>query len=126
LKASKTRLCPANPIIMETLRQQKVARLFQKELSQLFQKEGGLYAPGGMITVTVVRVSPDLGTARVYLSVFPSAHGQAVLENIRHATRHIRYQLGQSVRHQIRVVPELSFHIDDSLDYAERIDDLLK
>jgi ribosome-binding factor A len=111
---------------MESLRQQKVARLFQKELGQLFQQEGGLYAPGGLITVTVVRVTPDLGLARVYLSIFPSGQSKTALENIRHDSKHIRFQLGQHVRHQIRVVPELSFHIDDSLDYAERIDHLLK
>ena len=111
---------------MESIRQQKVARLLQKELGQMFQQDSSLYVPGGMITVTVVRVTPDLGLARVYLSIFPSAQGEEALKQIRITTKNIRFQLGKIVRHQLRVIPELDFHIDDSLDYAQHIDDLLK
>jgi ribosome-binding factor A len=81
---------------------------------------------GKMITVTVVRMSPDLSLAKVYLSVFPSENSSKVIDNLQHYVKHIRLELGKKVRHQLRIVPEIAFFIDDSLDYAERIDELLK
>ena len=80
---------------------------------------------GKMITVTVVRISPDLSVAKVYLSIFPSEEPDKFLKNIQHHVKHIRNELGKRVRHQLRIVPELAFFIDDSLDYADHIDDLL-
>ena len=81
---------------------------------------------GVMISVTRVKVSPDLGICTAYLSVFPSEKGEELLENIRKNTSAVRYDLGQRVRNQLRIIPELRFFIDDSLDYIEKIDELLK
>ncbi len=111
---------------METIRQSKVGRLLQKELGQYFQKEGVVLAPGAMITVTTVRMSPDLGSAKVYLSFFPSGKANEAIEEITKTARSIRYNLGKIVRHQLRVIPELFFFLDDSLDYLDNIDELLK
>lgn len=110
---------------METTRQQKISRMLQKELGEIFL----LYArklQGNLITVSSVRVSPDLGIARTYLSIFPSEKANAVIEQVNADTKAIRFDLGKRVRHQLRIVPELYFHIDDSLDYLENIDNLLK
>lgn len=111
---------------MESTRQNKVARLLQKDLSDIIQKLNATIAPGQLITVTVVRISPDLSVARVYVSIFPTIHREETLEKIKKHAWNIRLLLGERVRHQLRIVPELSFFIDDSLDYAERIDNLLK
>ncbi len=110
---------------METKRQNKVARLIQKELSDIFL---GMtrQMQGTLVTVTVVRVSPDLSTARIYLSIFPSGKAEELLEFIRSKTVPIRHDLSQRTRFQLRIVPELSFFLDDSLDYIAHIDELLK
>lgn len=110
---------------MDTTRQSKINRLLQKELSEVFlvQAKG---MPGVMISVTQVRVSPDLGIARAYLSIFPTEKGTELLKNIQENTRDIRYELAGRVRFQLRKIPELYFHLDDSLDYMENIDALLK
>ena len=110
---------------METTRQNKIARLIQKELSDIFQKE--TRAMGGvLVSVSVVRVSPDLSVARAYLSIFPSTRSQEILGNINAHVKSIRFELGNRVRLQLRIIPELRFFLDDSLDYLERIDELLK
>lgn len=111
---------------METTRQKKVARLIQKEIADIFILSGSVYNPGGLITVTQVRVSPDLSQAKIYLSVFKAEHPDKVLKNVNDATKEIRLKLGNKVRHQLRIVPNLDFYLDDSLDYYERIDNLLK
>ena len=110
---------------METTRQSKIARLLQKELSDIFllQTKG---MPGVLISVSTVRISPDMSVARVYLSVFPSDKAEEILKNINDNTKSIRYELGTRVRHQLRIIPELKFFVDDSLDYLEKIDELLK
>lgn len=110
----------------ESTRQQKVARLIQRELATYFQQQTNSLFNGRMVTVTVVRISPDLSVARVYFSVFPSSAAKEVLEIINQNNKNIRFHLGQVIRHQVRIIPELSFFIDDSLDYYERIDNLLK
>ena len=79
-----------------------------------------------MVSVTRVKISPDLSICTAYLSIFPSERGDELLKNIQQNTSTIRYDLGQRVRNQLRIIPELRFFIDDSLDYLERIDDLLK
>ncbi len=110
---------------MESTRQQKISRMLQKEMGEIFL----LYARqlhGTLITVTNVRVSPDLGIAHTHLSVFPSDKASEVLVKVQNDTKAIRFDLGKRVRHQLRIVPELFFHIDDSLDYLENIDNLLK
>ena len=81
---------------------------------------------GVMVSVTRVRVSPDLSICTAYLSIFPSDKGEEMLKNIIANDKAIRYDLGQRVRNQLRVIPELRFFIDDSLDYIEHIDELLK
>ena len=106
---------------MESTRLQKIERLLQKELSDIFQKQTqGMH--GVLVSVSVVRVSPDLSVARAYLSIFPSDKSQELLEAIRSNTKAIRFDLGQRIRLQVRKIPELSFFIDDSLDYIENID----
>ena len=109
---------------METTRQQKISRLIQKELSDIFLLQTK-QMNGILITVSTVRVSPDLGLAKAYLSIFPSEKGKELLENIKTNVKAIRYDLGQRVGKQLRVIPELAFYIDDSLDYLENIDRLL-
>lgn len=110
---------------METTRQNKIARLLQKELSEVFLNETRKM-PGVMVSVSVVRVSPDLSVARAYLSIFPGNKAEEMLKSIQASARQIRYEMAQRVRFQLRKMPELSFFIDDSLDYAQRIDELLK
>lgn len=110
---------------METTRQAKISRLLQKELSEIFRQQTSK-THGVIVSVSNVRVTPDLSLARVYLSVFPSDKGQEILHNINNSTKTIRYELAQKVRFQLRKTPELSFYLDDSLDYIEHIDNLLK
>ena len=109
---------------MEGTRLQKIERLLQKELGDIFQKQTQAMH-GVLVSVSVVRVSPDLSVAKAYLSIFPSAKGEELLKAIRANTKAIRYDLGQRVRLQLRKIPELTFFIDDSLDYIEHIDSLL-
>lgn len=111
---------------MDSTRQLKVARLLQKELATLFQKESRELAAGALITVTTVRISPDMSVAKVYLSIFPVKDANVFLANIKEHVKEIRGKLGAKVKAQLRIVPELVFYIDDSLDYADKIDKLLK
>jgi ribosome-binding factor A len=111
---------------MESTRQQKVSRLLQKELGVYFQQHSREMLPGKMITVTVVRVSPDLSVAKAYLSIFPLDNKEEPLKAIRSHGSAIRYQIGKKVRNQLRIVPEFIYYLDDSLDYIENIDNLLK
>lgn len=112
-------------IIMQETRQNKIARLLQKELSIIFQQQTRMMR-GVMVSVTRVKVSPDLSICTAYLSIFPSEKGEEIIKNITASEKAIRYELGTKVRHQLRIIPELRFFIDDSLDYIERIDELLK
>jgi ribosome-binding factor A len=111
---------------MESTRQKKVSRLIQKELADIFLKKNKEYAPGKLVSITIVRVSPDLSFAKVFLSVFPSVNQDEVVNAIKEHTSKIRFELGQKVRTQLRIVPEIAFFIDDSLDYIDKIDKLLK
>lgn len=110
---------------MQETRQNRIARLLQKELSLIFQQQTRA-THGVMVSVTRTRISPDLSICTAYLSIFPSAKGEEILKNIEASEKTIRYELGTRVRHQLRIIPELRFFIDDSLDYIERIDELLK
>ena len=110
---------------METTRQNKISRLIQKELSEIFLLQTKSMN-GVLVSVSADRISPDMSIARVYLSVFPSERSQEIVKNINDNMKSIRYELGTRVRHQLRIIPELKFFVDDSLDYAERIDELLK
>ncbi len=109
---------------MDTTRQQKISRLVQKELSEIFRRETAK-THGTLVSVSSVRVSPDLSVANVRLSIFPSENAQAIMDNINQNERGIRHQLAQQVRYQLRRCPELKFHIDDSFDYIDHIDQLL-
>ena len=110
---------------MQETRQNKIARLLQKELSVMFQEQTRSLH-GVMVSVTRVKVSPDLSICTAYLSIFPSEKGEELISNITRNEKQIRYELGTRVRYQLRIIPELRFFIDDSLDYIERIDELLK
>ena len=104
---------------METTRQNKISRLLQKELSEIFLLQTKAM-PGVLVSVSAVRISPDMSIARVYLSIFPSEKSEEMVKNINNNMKSIRF------RHQLRIIPELKFFVDDSLDYIEKIDALLK
>ena len=110
---------------MQETRQNRIARLLQKELSLIFQSQTRMMH-GVMVSVTRCRVSPDLGICTAYLSVFPSERADEIVENITRNAATVRYELGTRVRNQLRIIPELRFFVDDSLDYLEHIDELLK
>lgn len=109
---------------MESKRQAKIARYIQKELSEIFRRQTARLG-GVLVTVSQVRVSPDLSVAKAYLSIFPSDKSNEILENIKSQSKTVRYELAQAVKEVLRKCPELQFYLDDSLDYAENIDRLL-
>jgi ribosome-binding factor A len=111
---------------MESIRQQKVSRLLQKELGEMFRAESKNLFGGAFITVTTVRVSPDLGVAKVYLSVLQASDRNKVLENVKSQLFAIKRIVSPKLKSQLRIIPEMTFFIDDSLDYAMRIEELLK
>lgn len=109
---------------MEGKRQAKIERMLQKELSEIFRRQTA--AMGGVIvSVSSVKVSPDLSIAKAYLSIFPSEKGASILENIKKQSKTVRYELAGVVKQVLRKCPELQFYIDDSLDYIDNIDRLL-
>jgi ribosome-binding factor A len=111
---------------MDTTRQNKISRLIQKDMADILQREGKDLFHGVLISVTRVRVTSDLSIARVYLSIFPSDKASNILFEIKHLHAKLRGLLGQKVGKQLRIVPQLDFHLDDSLDYIDNIDRLLK
>lgn len=111
---------------MDSIRQNKVSRLIQRDLSEMFQHECKEYAAGAMLSITTVRVSPDLSYAKIYVSVFPSNLTESVLKSLEDSNKNIRFILGRKVGKQMRIIPELRFFLDDSLDYIDKIDELLK
>ena len=110
---------------METTRQSKVSRLLQRDLGGIFQRESNRLFGGAMITVTKVHVTRDLAIAKVYLSLFATEDKDMLIESVREHSKEIRYKLGQQIGKQVRVIPELKFYHDDSLDYIENIEKLL-
>jgi len=111
---------------MENTRQQKFARLIQKEIAEILQREAKTIVSGSLVTVTEVRVSPDLSVAKIYVSIFPPPARETTFARLREKTFEIRRILGTRIRHQARVVPELIFYLDNTLDEADRIEQLLK
>ena len=112
---------------MKTNRQQKIARIIQRDLAEILRrsvKDGGL--KGVLITVTKVSITIDLAIAKVYLSIFPVAETKKLMEGIVSNQPLIRHELAKRVRHQLRKVPELRFFVDDSLEYIDKIEDSLK
>jgi len=111
---------------MESTRQQKVSKLLMKDLGELFRKEiPESIGSRAMITVTKVSITRDLSLARIYLSIFAAPNKEEVLSTIRKSAKTIRMMLGKKIKNQVRAIPELVFELDDSLDYIERIDELL-
>lgn len=111
---------------METTRQQKIAKQIQKDIADIFAREGAEIVRGTLVTVTTVRVSPDFAYAKIYVSVFPFNRSDAILTALTDKNWFIRRELGRRIRNQLKVVPEIEFFIDDSLEYIENIDNLLK
>ena len=111
---------------MESIRQSKVSRLLQKELAEIFRSESKNLFNGAFITVTQIRVSPDLGHAKVYVSIMLPKETEKVLDQIKSQQFAIKKILISKIKNQFKTMPELAFYIDDSLDYAEKIDKLLK
>ena len=107
---------------MESKRQQKFAGVIQEDLAAIFQREGINYLPNTLITITKVRVTPDLAIARVFLSFFNSTNPQLALQTIKSHGNEIRYKLGARIKDQVRVIPQLEFFIDDTSEYVERMD----
>ena len=110
---------------MDSTRQQKIARLLQRDIAEIVQKEMADATRVSLVTITMVRVSPDLAYAKIYVSVFPFERSNAILEAINEQSWLIRKILGARIRNQLKVVPELEWFIDDSLEYIENIDNLL-
>ncbi|MDR1345665.1 MAG: 30S ribosome-binding factor RbfA [Bacteroidales bacterium] len=110
---------------MDSTRQQKIAKLLQKELADIFMHDRQIFC-NCLITVTKCTVTSDLSIARVYLSIFNAADTSAVIKAVRANTKDIRFRMGQKVKNQLRIVPQLEFFVDDSLDYLENIEKLLK
>ncbi len=111
---------------MDSTRLQKIARLFQRDIAEIIQKELADTVRGSLVTVTTVRVSPDLAYAKVYISIFPFERSEAVLEAIKERGWLVRKLLGARNRNQLKIVPELEFFVDDSLEYIGNIDNLLQ
>lgn len=107
---------------MESKRQQKFAGVIQKDLAEIFQREGMNFLPNIMLTITKVRVTPDLAIARVFLSFFNSNNNTLALNTIKAHSNEIRYKLGNRIKDQVRIVPQLEFFIDDTSEYVERMD----
>ena len=110
---------------MESRRQNKISALIQEEIGTIFQKESKNLFGGAFITVTQTRVAPDLSVAKIYISIL-NKERDVVMKIVKEQTNEIRKRLGNNVRHQLRKIPELIFILDDSLDYAEKIHNLLK
>jgi ribosome-binding factor A len=107
---------------MESKRQQKFAGVIQQDLAAILQREGNNYLPNTMITVTKVRVTPDLAIARVFLSFFNSPNTQLAVQTIKSHANEIRYKLGARIKDQVRIIPQLEFFVDDTNEYVERMD----
>ena len=111
---------------MDSIRQNKVSKLIQKDLSEMLQQECKEYTLGALLSITTVRVSPDLSYAKIYISIFPSSRIDDVMQSINKHNKNLRFILGRRIGKQMRIIPELRFFVDDSLDYIDKIDDLLK
>lgn len=111
---------------MESKRQLKFAKLIQKDLGDIFQKELPTVSAGSLITVTIVRMSPDLGTSKVFLSIFPENKRETVMKNVEDNKSMIRNLLGRRIKNQVRVIPQLMFYLDDTQDEVDKINKIFK
>lgn len=107
-------------------RQLKVARELQRDLAEIIRSKGMAMFGGSMVTVSEIRISPDLSIAKVFVSIFPSQNADAVMKILEENKKALRGELGRKVASQLRIVPEFDFYLDTTLDYAEHIDELLK
>jgi ribosome-binding factor A len=112
--------------MVEGKRQKQVAGLINEELNDIFLRMGLNIIDGGMVSIAAVKITPDLFDARVYLSLFKVPDNLAALQKIEEKKKEIRHELGKRVRHQLRSIPELKFFIDDTLDYVDKMEELLK
>ncbi|MBR4995409.1 MAG: 30S ribosome-binding factor RbfA [Alistipes sp.] len=110
----------------QTTRQQKIARQIQRDIAEILQKEGKAIVSGSLVTVTTVHVSPDLAYVKAYFSIFPFERSEEVMKSLDENNWFIRRELGRRCRNQLKIVPELQFFLDDSLEYIKNIDTLLK
>jgi ribosome-binding factor A len=111
---------------MDSTRQNRVSKQIQKDLSEIILQSGKSIVAGKMLTITRVRITPDLELAKAYVSVFPSGNSQEAVDTLNTHSSQIRFELGQRIRHQVRIVPNIRFYLDDSLDYIDNINNLLK
>lgn len=111
---------------MENTRLNKLERLLQKDLGEILRMESRAHFKGAMITVTKVRITKDLSIARAYLSIFAAQDKQAIIKDVKSNSKRVKSALAQKIKNQVRKIPELEFYLDDSLDYIENIDNLLK
>ena len=109
---------------MENTRLNRIERLLQKELGDMFIHVSSTFK-GTILSVSEVRISPDLSVAKAYISVFPQSQSEYVIETLKNSSRSIRYELGKRIKNQVRVIPELIFKLDETLDKLENIDRLL-
>ncbi|WP_407427613.1 30S ribosome-binding factor RbfA [Arcticibacter sp.] len=109
---------------MESKRQQKFAGVIQKDLAEIFQREGMNFLPNMLVTITKVRMTPDLAIARVFLSFFNSQDSSLALNTIKAHASEIRYKLGARIKNQARIIPHLEFFVDDTSEYVERMDEI--
>ncbi|MCX4262212.1 MAG: 30S ribosome-binding factor RbfA [Alistipes sp.] len=110
---------------MENTRQQKIARQIQRDVAEILQKDAADLVRGSLVTVTAVRISPDLAYSKIYVSVFPFDRKDQVLAALGDKTWMVRKLLGARIRNQLKIVPEIEFFLDDSLEYIDNIDQLL-
>lgn len=113
-------------IQQESTRQLKVASQLQRDMAEIIRSKGMAFFGGALVSVSGVKISPDLSVAKVYVSVFPSAKAAEVMKVLEDNSRALRGELGTKVAKQLRIVPEIAFFLDSSLDYVEHIEELLK
>ena len=107
---------------MESKRKQKFAGVIQQDLAEIFQREGMNFLPNTLVTITKVRITPDLAIARVFLSFFNNSNANLALNTVKAHASEIRYKLGARIKKQARIVPHLEFFLDDTNSYVERMD----
>lgn len=111
---------------MDSTRQNKFSRLIQKELAAVFQRDGKNFYGNSFVTLTKVKITPDLSIARIYVSIFKDKDPKAVITGLQKHKHEIRKKLGESIKNQARHIPELEFFLDDSLDHVEKIESIFK
>ena len=111
---------------IESTRQLKVAKEIQKVMAEIIRSKGMAAFGGALVSVSGVKISPDLSVAKIYVSIFPSDKAEAVMEVLQENSRALRGELGSKVAKQLRIVPEIVFYLDSSMDYVEHIEELLK